>query len=251
MLHLENRDGIRTLRLEYGKAHALDIELSRGLSQAIADARADEGVRAIVLTGTRGIFCAGVDLRRLLAEGDHYIGAFVPELVRVFHALFAFPRPAVAAVNGHAIAGGCVLAAACDYRLMAEGDGTIGVPELRVGVPFPLIAIEILRFATSTAHLQELLYRGRTYPVADAYRLGLVDEVTSPETLLDEARAVATRLSADPAARFQITKRQLRRPVLERIERYAHETDAEVEAAWKNPRTLAAIRDYMRALASR
>lgn len=245
MLHLEDRGGIRTVRLDHGKVHGLDIELSRALRRAVADARADESVRAIVLTGTGGIFCAGVDLWRLLGGGDDYVEAFVPELVAAFHALFAFPRPAVAAVNGHAIAGGCVLAAACDYRLMAEGDGTIGVPELRVGVPFPLVAIEILRFATSTAHLQELVYRGRSYPVADAYRLGLVDEVTAPARLLDEARAVATRLSADPAARFQITKRQLRRPVLERIERYAHETDAEVRAEWKNPRTLAAIREYM------
>jgi enoyl-CoA hydratase len=245
MLHLEDRDGVRTLRLDHGKAHALDRELTGALRRAIAAARDDESVRAIVFTGTGGIFCAGVDLRRVLAGGADYVERFVPELVGAFHDLFAFPRPAVAAVNGHAIAGGCVLAAACDYRLMAEGNGTIGVPELRVGVPFPLVALEILRFATSPAHLQELVYRGKSYHVSEACRVGLVDEVTAPARLVEEARAVAARLASDPAARFRITKRQLRRPVLDRIARYAGETDAQVVEEWKNPRTLEAIREYM------
>ncbi len=251
MLHHEDRDGVRTLRLDHGKAHALDLELTGALRRAIAAARDDGRVRAIVLTGTGGIFCAGVDLRRVLAGGADYVEAFVPELVGAFHDLFAFPRPAVAAVNGHAIAGGCVLAAACDYRLMAQGDGTIGVPELRVGVPFPLVAVEILRFATSTAHLQELIYRGKSYAVPEAYRLGLVDEVAAPLRLVEDARAVAARLASEPAARFRITKRQLRRPVLDRIDRYARETAADVVAEWKSPRTLEAIRTHMDELGRR
>ncbi len=245
MIHREDRDDIAVMRFDHGKAHAFDVEFTRALRDQLADVEECEDVRAIVITGTGTIFSAGVDLFRLVEEGPQYADEFVPLLVDTFYKLFVFPRPVVAAVNGHAIAGGCVLAAACDYRIMAEGDGTIGAPELRVGVPFPAVALEILRFATSTAHLQELVYRGKTYAVAEAYERGLVDETISPERLLDHACSVATRLASEPTARFRITKRQLRRPAIDLIERHASETDREVLAEWKDPETIQAIRAYL------
>lgn len=245
MFHLSHSDdGIAELRLDHGKASALDLELVGALAETLVELER-RGVRGLVLTGTGGIFSAGVDLPRLLDGGEEYVRAFLPSLVEAFRRLFAFPAPAVAAVNGHAIAGGCVLAAACDYRLMARGAGTIGVPELRVGVPFPLEAIEILRFATSTAHLQELVYRGSTYGVDDARRRGLVDEVVEPDELLVRARAVVRGFGSEPAARFRLTKRQLRAPALAAMERHARETDREVLAEWMRPETLAAIRSYL------
>jgi enoyl-CoA hydratase len=116
---------------------------------------------------------------------------------------------------------------------------------LSVGVPFPLVAIEILRFAASTIHLQELVYLGRTYTVDEAYHRGLIDEIVPPDALVDRACDTAARLASEPAARFEITKRQLRRPTLERIERNSTLTDAAVVAAWQDPETLLAIRAYL------
>ena len=251
MIHRERRGDTSLLRLEHGKANALDVELCTTLHDAIDEAAADPSTRALVLSGTGTIFSAGVDLFRLLDGGSAYIDAFVPTMIRTFLRLFTLPQPAVAAINGHAIAGGCVLAAACDYRIMADGTGRIGVPELQVGVPFPLEAIEILRFATSTAHLQELVYRGKTYAPDAAYDLGLIDEVTDADGLLDNAFEVAARLSSEPAARFRITKRQLRHPTLDRIERHAADTAAEVISEWKDPETQGAIRAYIEGIQSR
>ncbi|HEX9728822.1 MAG TPA: enoyl-CoA hydratase/isomerase family protein [Gemmatimonadales bacterium] len=251
MLQRESVGGVTILRFDHGKAHALDVEFCGALDDALGKLAADETAKAVVLTGSGTIFCAGVDLLRLLEAGPDYVDTFVPMLARTFAGLFAFPRPVVAAINGHAIAGGCVLAAASDYRIMARGNGTIGVPELRVGVPFPLVAIEILRFATSTAHLQELVYRGKTYPVDEAYERGLVDDVVPPDRLLDHAVAVATRLASEPAARFRLTKRQLRQPTIERIARFSSSTDAEVVAEWKNETTMAAIRAYFATITHR
>jgi enoyl-CoA hydratase len=245
MLHDDLHAGILTLRLAHGKANALDLDLVTALGEAAARVSADPGVRAAVLAGSGPIFCAGVDLYRLLDGGPGYARAFVPRMVEAFHRLFACEKPVVAAINGHAIAGGCVLAAACDYRLMAAGDARIGVPELRVGVPFPLAAIEILRFATSTAHLQELVYRGTTYTTTQAYERGLVDEVVDLASLEDRATEVAARLGADPAARFRLTKRQLRAPTLAAIAAHAAETDDAVLAVWQQPETAAAIRAYL------
>jgi enoyl-CoA hydratase len=179
---------------------------------------------------------------RVLDGGPEYVDSFVPSMAETLRSLFQLSRPVVAAINGHAIAGGCVLAAACDYRIMARGTGTIGVPELTVGMPFPL--------ATSEAHLQELVYRGRTYPVEEAYERGLVDELIEPESLQERALEVAQQVGSEPSARFRITKRQLRGPALELMER-AHETDAEVRAAWKDPTTLDAIRRYVAGMKQR
>src|SRR5436305_10167261 len=132
MLARSQRDGVLTLRLAHGKAGALGVELVDALLHELDGAAGD--VRALVLTGTGSIFSAGVDLFRLTREGADYVRRFLPLLSRFFRVLFAFPMPVVAAVNGHAIAGGCVIALACDVRLMAEGGGKIGVPELLVGV---------------------------------------------------------------------------------------------------------------------
>ena len=245
MLHEDLHAGILTLRLEHGKANALDAELATALADAVDRLERDPGVRGAVLSGTGHIFCAGVDLYRVLDGGPAYTRMFVPCLAHAFHRLFACAKPVVAAVNGHAIAGGCVLAAACDYRLMAAGDARIGVPELRLGVPFPLVAIEILRFATSTAHLQELVYRGATYATAEAYERGLVDEVVPLAELAGRAAEVAARLGSEPVARFQLTKRQLRAPSLAAIAAHAAETDDAVLHVWQQPETFAAIRAYL------
>ena len=250
MLHTDLQDGILVVRLDHGKAHALDLELSRALAQTTREIESNADVRAVVLTGTGSIFCAGVDMFRVLDGGSEYVDSFVTSMAETLKSLFQLSLPVVAAINGHAIAGGCVLAAACDYRIMARGTGTIGVPELTVGMPFPLVAIEILRFATSEAHLQELVYRGRTYPVEEAYERGLVDELSEPESLQERALEVAQQVGSEPSARFRITKRQLRGPALELMKR-AQETDAEVRAAWKDPATLDAIRRYVAGMKQR
>src|SRR5690242_6900778 len=118
-------EGILTLRLAHGKASALDVELLDALQRALEGAAGE--VRALVLTGTGSIFSAGVDLFRLTREGAVDVRRFLPLLSRLVRTLFAFPRPVVAAVNGHAIAGGCIRVLAADARLMAEGGGRIGV----------------------------------------------------------------------------------------------------------------------------
>ena len=150
MIARSQQDGVLTLRLEHSKASALDVELLGALLRALDGV--GEEVRALVLTGTGSILSAGVDLFRLTREGAGYVRDLLPLLSRFLRRLFSFPRPVVAAVNGHAIAGGCVLTCAADRRLMAQGDGRIGITELLVGVPFPVIALEIMRSAAAPQH---------------------------------------------------------------------------------------------------
>lgn len=237
-------DGVAVLTLWHGKANALDLELVGALTQHLKQSETSPDTRAVVLTGAGSIFSAGVDLFRVVDGGGDYVRLFVPALVALFTTLFTFRRPVVAAVNGHAIAGGCVIAAACDYRVMADGPGTVGVPELRAQVPFPSIAIEILRFTAHAAHFQELVYMGRTYAAREAHALGLIDEIVPATRCLDRARDVAERLAAIPPATFALTKAQLRRLHVERVERTGDDTA--VLRIWEDPATHEGLRRYLR-----
>ncbi len=244
MIHIERRGRVSILRLDHGKVNAIDIELLQALVDSLAEVEKAGPDGPVVLTGSGSVFSAGLDLFRLLKGGvpyvDHLLQIFTPNVLR----FFTFPRPVVAAINGHAVAGGCVLACACDYRVMAKGNATIGVPELRVGVPFPGVALEIMRFATSRERLQELLYLGKTYTPNEAYQRGLVDEIVDAESLIDRSCEVAESLAEVGAETFAITKRQLRAPSVGRIEQHRLD-EADVEQIWKAPATHAAIRSYL------
>jgi enoyl-CoA hydratase len=244
MIARTEQDGVLTLRLAHGKASALDVELLDALARELDGVAED--VTAVILTGSGSIFSAGVDLFRLTREGAGYVRDFLPLLSRFLRQLFTFPRPVVAAVNGHAIAGGCLIVLAADARLMAEGAGRIGVPELLVGVPFPAAALEVVRFAVPHERVQSLVYTGRTLSAREALGAGLIDEVVAPGDLLTRAQELARQLATIPPAVFSLTKQSLRAEALERIDRAGERSDQAALAVWSDPRTHAHIREYLR-----
>ena len=243
MITTESRDRVTIVRMAHGKVNAFDPELMRGLVDQLAGLeRADTA--AVVLTGAGRVFSAGLDLRRLIAGGPDYVRTLLPLLGETFFKAFTFPKPLVAAVNGHAIAGGCVLACACDYRIMADGAGRIGTPELSVGVPFPSMALEILRLTVPAHRLQALIYRGLTCTPAEALANGFVDELAAPEAVLDRAVETAARLGSLPPASFSLTKSVIRQPSEDRV-RSMQSADEAVADAWMSPRVLDAVRAYV------
>jgi enoyl-CoA hydratase len=135
MIDVIQRQDVTILRMAHGKANALDVELCQGITERLERLRTSPSV-AVVLIGKENIFSAGVDLLRVLDEGVEYLQTFLPALTTLYETIFFYPKPVVAAVNGHAIAGGCVLACAADRRVVARDAGRIGVTELLVGLPF-------------------------------------------------------------------------------------------------------------------
>jgi enoyl-CoA hydratase len=244
MIHRQQTDDIAVLRLEHGKVQALDIEFCDEIAATFDQIDDWSDTRAVVLTGTGSCLSAGVDLYRVLEEGASYVDRFLPAMDRAFEAVFRCPKPVVAAINGHAIAGGCVLSCASDVRVMARGKGKIGVPELRVGVPFPWLPLEIVRLATPVEHLQELIYLGETYGADDALRKGLVDEVVAPDELQARALAIARQLATIPQPAYALPKRQLRQPSLTQWHTQSSHEHM-VRLAWKDPATHVAIRRYL------
>lgn len=243
LICVEDRDGIRVLRLARGKVSAIDLELAEALVAEL-QAAADAPVRAVVLTGTGSSFSAGVDLFRLIKDGPAYGERFLPALDQMLRDALTFPKPLVAAVNGHAIAGGCILAAACDRILMADGNGRIGIPELVVGVPFPALPLQIVAARLPGSALRDLTFSGRTVQVDEAIALGLVDERCPADALLDRAVAAANQLAAIPAGAFALTKEAFTTIILDRTACLS-DLNARVAHAWLQPHTYDTIRAYL------
>lgn len=243
MIVREDRSDVAILRIEHGKVNAIDLELLTEVREQMEEL-AKRPPRGVVLTGTGGNFSAGLDLVRFLAEGDDYLGQLLSALHEALLGLFTLPRPVIAAVNGHAIAGGFVLACSCDYRIVAEGPAKLGVTELPVGVPFPTGPLEMVRTVVGTRTARDLVYSGRLFSGAEGRELGFTNELTAPDALLDRAIEVASRWGASPASAFELTKRQLQEPTLERLRRHAH-FDDEVARVWGDPRIQEAIRAFI------
>ena len=245
---VEKAGPVAVVRLQAGKANAMNPAFIEAANAALDKTT---GAGAIVLTGYDRFFCAGLDLVTLSEFTRGQLLAFMGQFDRLVLRLFTLPSPVVAAINGHAIAGGCVLALSCDVRIMARGDFRMGLNEIELGLPLPTSALEVARASLPPAHLETLLYGGQLYDPEELNAKGIIDGLVNPETLLSEAQEVAQHLAAKPAIAFAQIKAALRRPFAERIEAAIRgATDRFVEA-WFHPEARARIAEARKMLAGR
>ena len=243
MIERDDRNGIRVLRLAHGKVSAMDIELGEALVREMQDA-ATSPISAVIVTGSGSSFSAGVDLYRVVKDGPEYGKRFLPVLDEFLRAALTFRKPMIAAINGHAIAGGCILAACCDHRIMVDGNGRIGIPELAVGVPFPALPLQIMAARLGDSALRDLVFSGRTVQVDEAKTLGLIDEKCPSGMLLDRAMEAARRFATIPAAAFALTKEAFYTPILDRTKSLS-DLNARVVNEWMQQHTYDTIRAYL------
>lgn len=227
---IEWRDGLAEISLNCGKANALNPQSLVAISRSLDEAGV-RNARGVILTGYDRFFSAGLDLVGLYELDRPTMDAFVREFDRVMLQVFAFPRPVVAAINGHAVAGGCILALACDARLMPDHGGQIGLNEIRLGLPFPASALEIARHCLPMEFVDSILYGGQLYTPLEAMSRGLVDGLTSGD-VMEEARAVCRRLAEQPPVAFQAIKTWLKRPAVHRANDALDELRKEFVDGW-------------------
>ena len=243
MIETKIQSNIATLTLADSKVNAMNIEWCQLFSATLTELHQDESVHAVVLTSGERVFSAGVDLKRVAAEGPEYVQPFIDSLCKCFRDAFIFSKPLVVAINGHAIAGGCIVASCGDFRI-ATPRARVGLPELRVGVPLPAIAVEIIRRVASPVALQAMLNSGANYRDEAAVTAGLADEIVSKETLLETAVEHASRLAAIPAATFQLMKQQIRQPSLVQADCLEEKFGQQVREVWNSPEVRVMIEEY-------
>ena len=204
LVHLERRgDGVAVVTLDNPKVNAISTELRRQL-KAIADALNAEPPGAVVVTGGERVFAAGADISQFGGAAEAV--SIVEEFHATMGAVASIPRMVIAAVAGYALGGGCELALACDYRIASER-AVFGQPEILLGIIPGGGGTQRLSRLVGPAKAKDLVLTGRQVPAAEAYRIGLCDEVVPPEQLHERAFELAAELARGALAAQALAKR--------------------------------------------
>jgi enoyl-CoA hydratase len=242
-LRTDNDNGLVRLTLDRGRTHAIDPELVDQLSHAFSNLEKDESVHCVILSGAGDrFFCNGLDVASLLPLSRGELSRFYDAFIHLVTRMYLFPRPLVAAINGHAMAGGLILALTADYLLIGADNRYVGLSEVKLGLPVPQAAILMLTTLVGSRHAHQIALCGETLLPETAYRAGLVHEVTSFKHLDRVAETMARELAEKPAAAYGLTKRYLRAPTATEMTATRESSREEFVNCWFLPDTQAALR---------
>lgn len=234
-------EGVVGIELNKGPVNALTPELLMSFADLLGELAGDDAVRAVVLSSPFKVFSAGLDLKEVQHFDISQQQAIVEALNVGFLALFAFPKPVVAAVGGAAIAGGLFFVLASDLRV-AGPRAAFGLAEIRVGVDFPVGPMEIARATLDPNTLRRLMLTGQPMAAEEARAAGIVDVLEEDAgAVLERAVAEARALAALPSIGFGLVKRQIREPAISTIETAMAEGANAPEGGWFNSQTRAAM----------
>lgn len=243
-IHFEHREGIALVSMDRGATHAIDHQTISDLLTLLEQTAADETVRGLVLAGANHkFFSIGFDIPRLLEMSPEEMKNFFHDFNSLCLRLYTFPKPTVAAITGHAIAGGCILALCCDHRFIAEGRKLMGVNELKLGVPVPFLAQQVLAMVCGQATAQMVVETGDLYDAARLLELGLVDRVAPLEEVRPLALARAVALGSRPPRAFGGSKLNRVGDVTERFLRRRGEREQEFLTCWHSDEAQSLLRE--------
>ena len=206
----ESRDGVRVLQMRFGRANALSPTVIERLGSSLSNIDGP-----IVLTGDDKVFSAGLDLLSVGELGRSEMEAFLERFSAFMVQVLTHRTPLVAAINGHAVAGGCILAMACDYRVGVEGSYKLGINELALGLPLPAVGLEILRGSLPRSAARRVVLGSQLHDPRGAAELGLLDELAPDRpAAVDRACDVARSLNIAPAE-FAVMKSAFVAPIVQ------------------------------------
>ena len=213
-------DGIVTIQFDDGKANVLNSTSLSALDQAL---EASRSAKAVLLKGREGCFCGGLDLKTLPSLEPAALNATLKQFADLCVKLLTFPRPIVAAVDGHAIAGGTVILLCCDARVGSARTMKIGLSEVAIGLALPSFVIRLAERAVPADELIEAVLHGRLYSSQEAAKMGYLGSVVSEGEVLERSRELATKLGALPNPAYRTTKERMLKPMLSSMEQFSEE----------------------------
>lgn len=242
-IELQESNGIATLTLSRGKVNAINGTVVEQLKESLERLEKDPDVRAVVLTGAGAFFSFGFDIPEFLSFSRQQFAEFLAGFTDLYAYTFLYPKPIVAALNGHSIAGGCMLALACDYRVMAKGKAKIGLNEIGFGSSVFAGSVEMLRFWVGGANATSILLSGEMYPAEAALNVGLVNEATNGDELMNKAREVASELGSKYPPAYASIKSLLRSGTAKEMRRQEQESISEFVEIWYSESTWANLKN--------
>lgn len=212
---LSINNDIAVIKLNRGKVHALNETLVEELSANFNDMKYDNTVKSIILTGTGKFFSFGLDIPELMPYSRESFEDFIIKFCNLYSQIYMFPKPVICAVNGHAIAGGFILASCCDYRLMVTGKARITLNEITFGSSLFAGNLEILKALVGIHNAELIALRGKMYSAEQAREMNLVDRLVSENDLMAEAVYMADSYAQKDKTAFNSIKKLIRQPVYE------------------------------------
>lgn len=244
---VERDDGVCLLTLNRGTTNAINQDLVTTLAETLGTMREDPDARAVVLTThNEKFFSIGFDIPELLGLTRKDFASFYRSFNRLCIDLYTFPKPTVAGIKGHAVAGGCILTICCDYRIIAEGRKLMGLNEIKLGVPIPYPAHLIVRELLGFRNARDLFDTGDFFEAERLLEIGLVDEVVSLDQVLPRSTEKARSLGESPRSASEMIKRNRVESVESRIlEQLADREEFFIEC-WHSESVREKLREAMR-----
>jgi enoyl-CoA hydratase/carnithine racemase len=239
-------DGTQIIKLERGAINALDLELMHELSDALDEVKNNSEIHSLVLSSASDkFFSIGFDIPGLFELSKEDFKTFFQAFNRLCLKLYALPKPTIAAITGHAIAGGCILVLCCDERFIAAGRRLIGLNEVKLGVPVPYVADCLLRDLIGTRLARQVMESGEFYMPEEAQQMGMVDRVLPSETVLPEALERAQALGSLPLIAMQVIKTNRVERVVAKILALLEGKEETFIECWYSSDTRARLREAM------
>ena len=249
---IERRDRVAVVTMTTNPVNAQNRAFFADLHEAFDRLERDHPESPVVLTGTGTRFSAGLDLGEhfpLFAGDPAAVASWFAQYRATNMRLFTYPRPTVAAVNGHAFAGGLITAAVCDYRVAVGDDGArFGLNEVPIGIPMPAVYVRMLAYAWGEPVVARTCLLGEIFTPAQADALGLVHELVPAEQLLDRAVAVAEQTPEDCLKQYAFTKRASQAAAVRDIADLADPLDSELHDGMTSDQARHAHRRYWQQL---
>jgi enoyl-CoA hydratase/carnithine racemase len=204
-VNVDISEGIGVIRLERPPMNALNAQVQEELRAAASICTADDEVRAVIVYGGPKVFAAGADIKEMADMSYVRMAARSGALTSSFDAIARIPKPVVAAITGYALGGGCELALACDWRVVAE-DAKLGQPEIKLGIIPGAGGTQRLSRLIGPAKAKDLIFSGRMVDAQEALAIGLADRVAPADKVYDEAVAMVTPYLNGPAQALRAAK---------------------------------------------
>jgi enoyl-CoA hydratase/carnithine racemase len=237
-LRIETSGALAVLRLDKGRGNAIDEPLAVELRDAARQLATDGAVRGVLLASANPkLFSPGLDLVTLAEYDRPSMERFMGLFAEAVWALYELPRPMVAAVNGHAVAGGCILALTADYRVLRRGGAQMGLNEVKIGVPLPWSVALLLRATVPSSALAEVALLGRNFADDEALKAGLADELADADGFEGHCLARLQEFAEKDPISVAITKIYLRAAVAQQMKSQERDRMGEWLDSWFSPGT--------------
>lgn len=208
------KDHLSLITLDRGKSNALNREMITELNDILTNISSDPNIAGVIITGKEPFFSAGLDLIELYNYNEEEAESFWHLFLKFIANITAFKKPMVAAINGHSPAGGCVIALACDYRVMAEGKYIIGLNEVPVGIIVPNSIFNLYSFWIGSANASRSLLEGKLFTPEEALQVGLVDELVNPASIITAAERRIRKYMGMESNTWQQSKLSIRKDLI-------------------------------------